>query len=344
MPSAVILPVQQRTDAWLEARFDGIGASEAAAAIGVSQWQSRVGLWAHKLRLVPSPEPTMAMRLGIELEPFIARLYSESTGVKVRRANQLRRHPEHTFMLASLDRRAGRKPIELKFSERGTGYGEPGTDEVPDEVLVQVLHQLAVVDEPEGEVALLRPSRQTVDIYVIRREDAAEAAIVEQEAIFWDHVRSRTEPPIDGSEATARALSAIYPRDSGEVLEADAELRDALTRLRAVRRNEKQIAGVRDELENRIKAAMATAAVVRAPGIGEISWRATKDVESIDWKSIAGELDRLVDYANEHLGGNAEATPLLVTGLALWRTGGLHSIHTTTKPGVRRFVPKWEEE
>src|SRR4051794_4013451 len=110
MPGAspVIIPVRQRTPEWLEARENGIGASQAAAAIDVSPWQSRIGLWAEKLGLVPPPTPTVPMMVGTELEPLIARLYTEATGVKVRRANMLRQHPEHAFMLASIDRRAGR--------------------------------------------------------------------------------------------------------------------------------------------------------------------------------------------------------------------------------------------
>jgi putative phage-type endonuclease len=328
VPSPTILPVRQRTDAWLEARMEGIGASEAAAAVGLSQWESRVGLWAHKLGLIPPREPTMPMILGQELEPLIARLYTEQTGIKVRRATQLRQHPEHAFMLASLDRRAGRKPIELKFSQRGDGYGEPGTDEVPDDVLVQVLHQLAVVDEPEGEVALLRPSRDELAIYVIRRDSSAEAAMIEEEAVFWDHVLTRTEPPIDGSEATHRALAAIYPRDNGEAIEADQDARDLMLALRNARANEDAWHALREDREALLKAAIGDASRLVAAGVGEITWRATKDSETTDWKGLAGAYRRLL-----------EAESFDFTEI-----DALASIHTTTKAGVRRFVPKWEQE
>jgi predicted phage-related endonuclease len=44
--AAEALPVIQRTPAWVAARREGIGASEAAAAVGLSRWQSPVSLWA----------------------------------------------------------------------------------------------------------------------------------------------------------------------------------------------------------------------------------------------------------------------------------------------------------
>jgi putative phage-type endonuclease len=350
----VVLPVRQRTPEWLAARENGIGASQAAAAIGVSEWQSPMGLWAEKLGLVPPAPANISMQIGSELEPLIARLYTEATGVKVRRANNLRQHAEYAFMLASIDRRAGRKPVELKFSARATGYGEPGTDEVPDDVLVQVLHQLAVLDEPEGDVALLKPGAQSVLIYPITRTPEAEAAIIEREAAFWDHVLSRTEPPVDGTEATRRALAAMYPRGADLVtIEADADAAQMMRILRKVRAELAASEIERDELEARIKAAMLAAGAERitAAGVGEIPWRTTKDRETTDWKLVAAA------YRTE-----LESVATLIEEKPDWPSLELYAsrirhdfdaanefattaLHTTTKPSAPRFgPPKWEED
>jgi putative phage-type endonuclease len=345
MPGAspVIIPVRQRTPEWLAARENGIGASQAAAAIDISPWQSRVGLWAEKLGLVPPQEPSLPMMVGTELEPLIARLYTEATGVKIRRATMLRQHPEHAFMLASLDRRAGRKPIELKYSARGDGYGDPGTDEVPDDVLAQVLHQLAVVDENEADVAALIARRDQVQIYTIRRDAAAEAAIIEREAEFWRHVEMRTEPPLDGSDATHSYLRTRYPRDDGEVLEADEAMTRALGDLHAIRQEQDAAGERRRELEASIQGVMGTASKIVAPGVGSITWKATKDRETVDWRSLAiglrGALERVVEF------GLPSLDQVLSDGFGTTDLDELQAIHTTTKPGPRMFgPPRWEEE
>lgn len=346
MPGAspVIIPVKQRTPEWEDARLTlGIGASQAAAAIGVSPWQSTVGLWAEKLGLVPPQEQSIPMMIGNELEPLIARLYTDATGIKIRRATMLRQHPEHAFMLASLDRRAGRKPIELKWSARGDGYGEPGTDEVPDDVLAQVLHQLAVVDEPEGDVAALIGRRESISIFTIRRDVEAEAAIIEREAIFWDHVQSRTEPPLDGSEATRAYLRSRYPVDTGEVIQADEDTTADLRMLRAVRREQDAAAAARDELEHRIQGVMGTASKIVAPGVGSITWKATKDRETVKWKDVAAAYRAAIQREYDALA----SSDLVETYLPL-APGWLDTIeaeHTETKPGPRMFgPPRWEEE
>lgn len=342
---AVVLPVKQHTPEWLEARENGIGASQAAAALGLDPWESPTGLWAQKLKLVPPPPENLAMRLGTELEPFIARLYTEVTGVKVRRANNLRQHSRHPFMLASIDRRAGRKPIELKWSARATGYGEPGTDEVPDHVLVQVLHQLAVLDEPEGEVVLLKAGAPDIAIYPIRREAEVEAQIIERESVFWDAVLARREPPVDGSEATRRALNALYPRQTADVvIDADQEAAAAMSALRDVRRRLAEYETSRDELENAIRAAMlaAGATVIRAKGVGEIPWRPVKPRETTDWKAIAGAYREAIER-ELHMVDTGD-----VSETALPAREDLDDIvaeHTTSRERAPRFgPPRWEEE
>jgi hypothetical protein len=69
-----------------------------------------IGLWAEKLGLTPPAAENVAMQIGTELEPLIARLYTEATGRQDPARQQPPPAPAHAFMLASLDRRAGRKP------------------------------------------------------------------------------------------------------------------------------------------------------------------------------------------------------------------------------------------
>lgn len=344
----VIVPVRQRTPEWVEARKDGIGASEAAAALGISPYESRLSLWARKLGLIPPPEENLPMRTGTFLEPLIAELYTEATGVKIRRANQLRKHPVHDFMLASLDRRAGRKPVELKYSARGTGYGEPGTDEVPDEVLAQVLHQLAVTDEPEGDVAALIPGRAEVQIYTIRREAAAEAAIVEEEAVLWDHVRSRREPPLDGSEATRRALAQIYDRDDGTTIVADEATSELLGRLRIAQANLDRWQLVKDEAQAAIKAYMGEHYRLEAPGVGEVTWKRFER-STTSWKTLAQVYARTLDNLARE--ARTAIPELTLDGIDVSTDAGLEQIHAAllalyseTKPADRFGPPTFTEE
>ncbi len=311
------LAVIQRTPAWVEARERGIGASEAAAALGLSRWESPYALWARKCGLVPAPEPTVAMQIGTALEPMIAGLYRAETGIALRRVNRLLRSKAHPWMLASLDRRgADGRLVELKWSARGDGYGEPGTDEIPDEVLVQVVQQMAVTGAASADVGVVRGSR--FDIYgPILRDPAAEQLVVEGTHDFWGHVERREQPPVDGSDATARALAAVYPKDDGEELVADAIGCELLRQLREETAIRDDAAGSIAELKAQLKSVMGPASALSAPGIGRVTYRATKNVTEIDWRAMAEQ----------------------------WLPGPrVIAEFTTTKPGSRRFLPRWEEE
>ncbi len=316
------LAVIQRTPAWIEARQNGIGASEAAAALGLSRWESRYGLWARKCGLTPPVEPSLPMLLGTFLEPFIADLYTAQTGESVRRVNRLLRSKEHPFLLASLDRRrADGRVVEMKWSARADGYGEPGTDEVPDEVLCQVVQQMAVTGAPVADVALLRGGNR-LDVYTVARDPVAESVLIEMVADLWGHVESRTEPAMDGPvDAELAALSGRFPRDDGSEIEADEDTAEAVRALLDVRDAIATHEANGKALRVVIEDAMREATALVVPGIGRVTWKAPKDSLVTDWAKAAQHLRTSVN-------------------LTTWETA--RDLHTETKQGTRRFLPSRE--
>ena len=89
---------------WLEYRRHGLGGSDAAAVMGLNPFRSRLELYSDKLGRIPEKEDTEAMRVGRDLEQYVADRFCEATGKKVRRNNFMWRHDEHEFMLADVDR------------------------------------------------------------------------------------------------------------------------------------------------------------------------------------------------------------------------------------------------
>ena len=76
---------------WLKVRKQGIGASDAAAAVGLNPYQSPLELWMIKTGrdgLLPAPDPDdihTPLYWGNLLEPKVAEAYAKATGNKVRR-------------------------------------------------------------------------------------------------------------------------------------------------------------------------------------------------------------------------------------------------------------------
>jgi putative phage-type endonuclease len=205
-------------DAWLAERQRSIGGSEAAAAIGVSPYESALGLYLRKIGAASPVRETEAMRWGTRLEPAIAEAYQEATGHSFIAAQQFLRSPDHEWMTATIDRvRDDRRLIEFKTAGIRSAHlwGEPGTDEIPIQYMVQVHHQLVVAGAEVADVATLIGG-QELRIYTIDRDDDVAARIVEREAEFWSRVERRDPPPVDPGR-DGDLMATLFPRAVGEV-------------------------------------------------------------------------------------------------------------------------------
>lgn len=89
---------------WQDLRLTGIGASESAAACGLSEWMSPLELWHRKRQHLPPIPDNRAMRLGRKLEPIIADEFELETGLKIsHRSPGLYRHDVLNYILATPD-------------------------------------------------------------------------------------------------------------------------------------------------------------------------------------------------------------------------------------------------
>jgi putative phage-type endonuclease len=203
---------------WLAVRQSSIGGSEAAAAIGISPWQTPLDLYLTKLGMAAPIEETEAMKWGTRLEPLIAEEYQQLTGRGFVAEQLFVRSPVVEFMSATLDlvRDDGRL-VELKTvgSRSAHHWGESGSDEVPRHYLCQVLHQLIVTGTEVADVAVLIAG-QEFRTFTIHRDDDVAARIVEREADFWQRVLHRDPPPVDPAR-DGQALARLWPRAEGEV-------------------------------------------------------------------------------------------------------------------------------
>ena len=97
---------------WLRIRKNGIGSSDAAAAVGLNPYQSPLELWMIKTgrdtdmpKINPSDDSSPTY-WGTLLEPFVAEFYQRQAGRRVRRVNAILQHPDadKSWMLANIDR------------------------------------------------------------------------------------------------------------------------------------------------------------------------------------------------------------------------------------------------
>ena len=284
-------------DEWLTVRRQGIGSSDAAAAVGLNPYKSQLQLWMEKtgrdgaLPVVDPNDDQSPMYWGTLLEPIVAAHYTRRSGHRVRRVNAVLQHPEHSWMLANIDREVvGASDVQiLECKTAGIHGARLWRDGVPEYVQLQVMHQLAVTGKQAADVAVLLGG-QELQVFRIERDDTLIAQLITLEQQFWGYVQRDQEPPADGSASAELALRCLYPRDSGTTLDfsTDLEMSGVFSDLLAVREVITTQTALESQLKQRIQQRMgeATRAVFE---IGEVSWKRSKDGTSLDTTQLLKE-------------------------------------------------------
>jgi putative phage-type endonuclease len=291
-------------DEWLQVRKQGIGASDAAAAVGISPYQSRLELWMIKTgrdgalpKIDPNDEESPAY-WGNILEPIVAEHYTKRTGLKVRRLRSVLQHPDRdkSFMLANLDYTVvGSDEVQILESKTAGEWGSRLWREgVPEYVQCQVQHQLAVTGKRVADVAVLLCG-QKLEIHRIERDEELIARLVELERRFWHYVETDTPPPADGSDSSARALAALYPQDHGHEIDLSANFAmvEKFGELLGVREEVELLESYEAKLKQSLQEAMGDASRALLPQ-GSISWKRSKESVVLDSARLLQEKPELL--------------------------------------------------
>lgn len=272
-------------ETWLEVRRQGIGSSDAAAAVGLNPYQSQLELWMHKVgkgHLLPTIDPndaTSPMYWGTLLEPIVAAHYTKRTGNRVRRINAVLRHPKVPWMLANIDREViGSDSVQiLECKTAGLNGARLWKDGVPEYIQLQVMHQLAVTGKQAADVAVLICG-QELQVHRIERDEAMIAQLIALEAQFWEWVTFKQEPPADASESAATALRSLYAYDQGDAIDLseDNAASGAFIQLQQVRQQLSDCETKEAQLKHQIQQRMGTASTAQFAE-GSVSWRRSKD-------------------------------------------------------------------
>lgn len=198
---------------WLQSRRSSIGGSDAAGIIGLSQYASPYSVWADKTGRLPEKEETEAIRLGNDLEDYVARRWAEATGKKIKRYPYIIRNDAYPFAHANIDRLVIGEKAGLECKTTSTlDVKQFNGVEFPVKYYAQCVHYLAVTGYDRWYLAVLVFGRGFYT-YVLERDQDEIDALMQAEKSFWPYVAENFPPMADGSDATTNAISTIW-RDS----------------------------------------------------------------------------------------------------------------------------------
>lgn len=216
-----ISTVGMSREEWLNARRMGIGGSDAAAIVGLNQYVTPYALWADKTGRMPEQEENEAMRQGRDLEDYVARRFTEQTGLKVRRRNQIIKNDSYPFALANIDRdvigeRAG---LECKTTT-SLNMKRFRNGDFPAHYYVQCMHYLAVTGYDRWYLAVLIFGTE-LKVFIIERDEDEINALMDAERSFWEtYVVPDVPPPVDGLQPTDITINMLFPPEAAQTGEA----------------------------------------------------------------------------------------------------------------------------
>lgn len=245
-------------DEWLRQRKIGIGASDVAAALGISNYKTPYQLWKDKVSDEVEEVDNKFIQWGNYLEDPIAEEYERVTGRKVLRDNKIRIHKDYDCLLVNLDR-----IITDNGDGKGTGIleckstvnfvfknwkDETDTQSIPLEYYCQIQAQLSVTGYKWAVLAVLILDQREVRIIPIERDEDYIKRQNEVLVAWWNaFVIPNVPPPM-----TAIEYNYVQPI-IGSTKNADERIIEVHKDLLFAQMEEKKAKDVVERLKNELK-------------------------------------------------------------------------------------------
>lgn len=198
---------------WTKLRSSTIGGSDAAAILGLNPHKSAYALWAEKTgKVIPEDvSQKEAVRLGTDLEDYVAHRFMEATGKKVRRENYTVFRDDMPYAHANYDRlvigeRAG---LEIKTTN-ALNLAKFKNGEFPATYYCQCVHYLMISGLDRWYLAVLVLGIG-FHVFTIERDENEIASLKMAEENFLEMVQKDLPPEIDGMDSTIDAVNAVFP-------------------------------------------------------------------------------------------------------------------------------------
>lgn len=219
---------------WLGERKKSLGGSDMGAVLGLNKYRSPYTVWAEKTGRIGEEPENEAMRVGRDLEPYVASRFEEASSKSVRRMNYLLRREDCPHLHANIDRQVlgESSGLECKTASALNLKRYEGGD-FPESYYAQCVTYLSVTGWQRWYLAALVLGKGLFiyQITTIKDDDVPEwcessvyvspdeiAAVKRCAEDFWrDYVEADSPPPMDGAESTTETISTIYEGSGGEV-------------------------------------------------------------------------------------------------------------------------------
>lgn len=252
---------------WHLKRSKSITGTDIAKIYGISKFQTARDLYFAKINNEQISD-NLAMWLGRELEPVVAKRFSLDTSFKLIEPESNIEHAKHPYFIANpdyycIDDKGEKCILEIKTTrtKKDDVWGEEYSEQIPDDYLCQIMWYLYVCNLNTAYLAVLFGG-QTLGIYKHTRDKEFEKKIVKSAYKFYaQHLIKRIPPPVEYHRFDYD-YKEYEPRD-GEKVCTKKEILDMVNVFKENERLIKELKEAQEEIKKSLKEYAESAEVLK---------------------------------------------------------------------------------
>jgi putative phage-type endonuclease len=267
---------------WLIERRKRLGATDVASILELDPYRSAYEVWLDKTGQLEPWEGNEATQLGNLLEPALLTIAEGKYASGKQFETQLSVVHSSLPIAATLDGyvRDDNLPVEIKtagmvnaFAELSQ-WGEAGSDQIPQNYLVQVQTQMMCCDARRAKVLALIFGRGIVE-YEVERDDVVCEIIGKQCEAWWNRYVVNGEHPYPDPTPPIELLKRIK-REPESVVELDEAAVELFDTWQWAKKQAKQADEAAKELQAKLLLALGNAEAGRLPSGRMVTYLETK--------------------------------------------------------------------
>jgi len=271
-----------------------IEASQVAAALGLSPFQTPANLAMELLGRIKPQEENAAMRGGNIMEPAIAQLYMDQEKVQIHPCSETYVHPHFDWLIAHPDyhlAREGDAPPAYLVEIKNVGWRQRWRweDGVPVHVVAQCVLQSLLTGINRVEVVAYFGGND-LEIYPLKITAKQQESLMTKVSLYWfDWIKNNMIPPV--CDRDIELIKTLYPisNNETELTATDAVMED-IEDYRTFKKQRNEIDRSVGTLEAKIRLMMGGGSSLVAPdGEKLFTWRQANPSHKIDWKAVGTE-------------------------------------------------------
>lgn len=277
-----VVDVTPDTPEWETERTHSVGASEVAAVMGLSPYQTALDVYKTKHGAGDTFDPLLSF-VGHESEPIIQKWVEQFSGVNVRlQPAFMGRSTVWPFLHASFDRVSHDPFTTWQFKTAHQYTGHKWDEGVPVPIRVQVQAEMAVAGTQKAAVVVWIGGREFRLYWELRDNLFITEQMIPQVEAFWAGVLD-DRPPLP---QTVREIPDVFPGQPGLETDLSDEAFDVLERITVLNSDIKTQSEERDALKVALAKYAMDAESLWHDGRKVATWKTQKGRAGFDMASF----------------------------------------------------------